>query len=258
LFFREKFFLKKKIFKKQKLTKAQRFEICNVTRWYDLIQHLPSIPVGDSTLPFIAIEKDGDPNVKAAAPAEAQPKEKKDKKAGGAPAAASASAAAPAAPATGGDTAPKKEKKEKKEKQPAATAAAAAAPPADDDSVPPIAKLDLRVGKIVEVKRHENADALYVEQIDVGEDKPRTVVSGLVKFIPIEKMQDQFVIVLGNLEPRAMRGVTSHAMVMCATSVDGATVEFLRPPTGSKPGDRVYFDGYDRKNCTFFFFIFLK
>ena len=42
-----------------------------------------------------------------------------------------------------------------------------------------------------------------------------------------------------------MRGVKSEAMVMCATSPDGQTVEFLRPPPGSQPGDRVYFDGFE-------------
>lgn len=45
------------------------------------------------------------------------------------------------------------------------------------------------MGKIVAVKKHEAADSLYVEQIDVGEEKSRTIVSGLVKHIPIEKMQ---------------------------------------------------------------------
>jgi tRNA-binding EMAP/Myf-like protein len=31
--------------------------------------------------------------------------------------------------------------------------------------------------------------SLYVEQIDVGEQEPRTIVSGLVKFVPLEEMQ---------------------------------------------------------------------
>jgi tRNA-binding EMAP/Myf-like protein len=39
------------------------------------------------------------------------------------------------------------------------------------------------------VKKHPDADSLYVEEIDVGEDAPRVVVSGLVKFIPMEQMQ---------------------------------------------------------------------
>ena len=39
-----------------------------------------------------------------------------------------------------------------------------------------ITRLDLRVGKIVQVEKHPDADSLYVEQIDVGEEKPRTVL----------------------------------------------------------------------------------
>lgn len=37
-------------------------------------------------------------------------------------------------------------------------------------------RLDLRVGKILDASKHPNADALYVETIDVGEEKPRNVV----------------------------------------------------------------------------------
>ncbi len=33
------------------------------------------------------------------------------------------------------------------------------------------------------------AVSLYVEQVDVGEEAPRTIISGLVKFVPIEEMQ---------------------------------------------------------------------
>jgi tRNA-binding EMAP/Myf-like protein len=38
-----------------------------------------------------------------------------------------------------------------------------------------ITRFDLRVGKIVAVEKHPDADSLYVEQIDIGEEKPRTV-----------------------------------------------------------------------------------
>lgn len=46
-------------------------------------------------------------------------------------------------------------------------------------------RLDLRVGKILSASRHPNADALYVETIDVGEEKPRTVVRKLILCIAI-------------------------------------------------------------------------
>lgn len=52
-----------------------------------------------------------------------------------------------------------------------------------------ISRLDIRVGKITKAQKHPDADSLYVEEIDVGEGQPRTVVSGLVKYIPLEEMQ---------------------------------------------------------------------
>ena len=52
-----------------------------------------------------------------------------------------------------------------------------------------ISRLDIRVGLITKAQKHPDADSLYVEEIDVGEGSTRTVVSGLVKFIPLEEMQ---------------------------------------------------------------------
>ena len=70
--------------------------------------------------------------------------------------------------AAGGDAPqPKKEKKAKKEKAPAAPKAAEAEPTVD--------VLNIRVGRILSVELHPNADGLYVEQIDLGEGAPRQV-----------------------------------------------------------------------------------
>lgn len=118
---------------------------------------------------------------------------------------------------------------------------------ASEDAGPPVpSMIDLRVGHIVEVKKHPDADSLYVEQIDFGEETgPRTVVSGLVNYVPIEQMQDKWLVGVCNLKPANMRGVKSFAMVLCATSKDGkeAGIEIIQPPPNSKPGDRVYFEG---------------
>jgi tRNA-binding EMAP/Myf-like protein len=40
-----------------------------------------------------------------------------------------------------------------------------------------IDQLDIRVGQIMKVDRHPDADTLYVEEIDLGEEKPRQVTS---------------------------------------------------------------------------------
>lgn len=112
------------------------------------------------------------------------------------------------------------------------------------DEVTP-SKLDIRVGKIVEVSRHPDADALYVEKIDLGEEEPRTIVSGLVNFVPIEEMQNRDVVVLCNLKPAKMRGIESKGMVLCASVDEPKQVEPLIPPEGSKAGDRIVIEGYE-------------
>ena len=83
-----------------------------------------------------------------------------------------------------------------------------------------------------------------MEEIDVGEEKPRTVISGLVKFIPEPEMQDRMAVLLCNLKPSKMRGIMSEAMVMCASTPE--KVEILAPPPGAKPGDVVEVKGYTR------------
>ena len=70
-----------------------------------------------------------------------------------------------------------KKKGEKKQQQPAA-----AEVPVD------VTAVDMRIGRIIGVEKHPDADSLYVEQIDCGEEVPRTVVSGLVKHVPIEQV----------------------------------------------------------------------
>ena len=81
-------------------------------------------------------------------------------------------------------------------------------------------RLDMRVGLIKTAKRHPDADSLYIEEVDIGEDKPRTVISGLVKFIPEEEMQNRRAIIMCNLKPSKMRGIMSEAMVMCASTAE--------------------------------------
>ncbi|XP_035759927.1 tyrosine--tRNA ligase, cytoplasmic, partial [Egretta garzetta] len=107
-------------------------------------------------------------------------------------------------------------------------------------------RLDIRVGKVISVEKHPDADSLYVEKIDVGEPKPRTVVSGLVQFVPKEQLQDRLVVLLCNLKPQKMRGVESQGMVLCASSVgEPRQVEPLDPPAGCCAGERVYVEGYE-------------
>jgi methionine--tRNA ligase beta chain len=106
----------------------------------------------------------------------------------------------------------------------------------DDPEIDPLPTgyLDFRVGRILSCERHPDADSLYVEKIDLNEEEPRTIVSGLVEYVPLEEMQDRLVVVLANLKARNMRGIKSHGMVLCASDEGHKRVEPLVPPEGAQ------------------------
>ncbi|PIA51040.1 hypothetical protein AQUCO_01100100v1 [Aquilegia coerulea] len=110
---------------------------------------------------------------------------------------------------------------------------------------PSVTALDVRVGLITKVQKHPDADSLYVEEIDVGDGSPRTIVSGLVKFIPMEEMLNRKVCVLCNLKPAKMRGVMSDGMVLAASNDDHTKVELVEPPISACVGERVTFPGFE-------------
>ncbi len=94
-------------------------------------------------------------------------------------------------------------------------------------------KIDLRIGKILEIKDHPNADKLYVLKVDIGE-KEIQLVAGLRQHCSIEDLQDKKIVVLTNLEPRIVRGVESCGMLLAAQSDE--TVTILTPQKDAKPG----------------------
>lgn len=106
-----------------------------------------------------------------------------------------------------------------------------------------ISAMDIRVGKIIRVWHHEEADKLFCEEIDLGTEK-RQVASGLRPFYKKEDLQDRLVLVLCNLKARNLVGFPSHGMVLCASNSDHSAVEFVVPPTGSRIGERVQFEGF--------------
>lgn len=136
----------------------------------------------------------------------------------------------------------KQKKQQKQNKQKQKQKGKSADPPRD-----PFTQLDIRVGRIHKVWKHENADSLYVEMIDLGEGegKYRQVCSGLVKHIPIDQMQNAEVLVVVNLKPVNMRGVTSYGMVLAAKRGEGdqQEVELVKWPQGSHCGERVSLEG---------------
>ena len=72
----------------------------------------------------------------------------------------------------------------------------------------------------------------------------RTIVSGLTKYVPIQSMAGRSVVVVCNLKPRNMRGVTSAGMILCASNADHTEVSPISPPEGCEPGESITFAGH--------------
>lgn len=91
-------------------------------------------------------------------------------------------------------------------------------------SIDDFAKVELKVGEIIDSKRHENAEKLLVSQIKIG-DEVRQIVSGIAKYYDPKNLIGKKVIVVTNLKPVKIRGVESNGMVLCAA--DGEKLELI-------------------------------
>ncbi|HEY2728276.1 MAG TPA: methionine--tRNA ligase subunit beta, partial [Parafilimonas sp.] len=99
------------------------------------------------------------------------------------------------------------------------------------------AKLDLRVGKIVEAEKVEKADKLLKLEIDLGFEK-RTIVSGIALHFKPEDIVGKQVVVVANLAPRKMRGIESNGMILMAENAAGKLI-FVNPDDDTDAGSGV-------------------
>ena len=107
----------------------------------------------------------------------------------------------------------KKEKKNMKEEQPEGIAYL---------EFETFMEVELRVGKIVNVEDHPNADRLYVVKLDDGTDSQRTICAGIKEYYSSEELMGKTVVFVANLKPRPLRGVVSEGMMLAADDGDGA------------------------------------
>ena len=108
------------------------------------------------------------------------------------------------------------------------------------EKLPAFCEVDLRVGKVLKAWPHPDSDKLFCEEVDVGEEQPRTIASGLREHIKQEDFEGRMVMVVLNLQPRKLAGFPSNGMVMAAKGGENdSIVELITPPANAKPGDRV-------------------
>jgi len=84
-------------------------------------------------------------------------------------------------------------------------------------------KLEIKIGKILEVNDHSNADKLYVVKVDLG-DSQRQLVAGIKGSYTKESLVGKQVVVLTNIDPAMLRGVESQGMILAASDETGIVV----------------------------------
>ncbi len=84
----------------------------------------------------------------------------------------------------------------------------------EEITIDDFSKIELKVGTVLKCEKHPNADKLLVSQIDIGEDQPRQIVSGIAELYKPEEFVGRKVVVVSNLKPAKLRGVESQGMIL--------------------------------------------
>lgn len=74
-------------------------------------------------------------------------------------------------------------------------------------------KIDLRVGKIIEVEKVEGSSKIVKTTVDLGEEN-RQILAGIGKFYSPEELINKIVIVVANLSPKKIMGMDSEGMIL--------------------------------------------
>ena len=109
-------------------------------------------------------------------------------------------------------------------------------------------RLELRIGTVVEVNDHPEAEKLYILKVDLGEEEPRTVVTNIKSFYPYDKMMGRKLLLVSNLKPANFRGVKSFGMLMAAEDLEmGGDKLLLLDPSVDVPNGTLMSSGMEVK-----------
>ena len=96
-------------------------------------------------------------------------------------------------------------------------------------------KLEIKIGTILSAEKLEGADKLLKIMLDVGEEAPRQILSGIAEHTPDpSSLVGRQVPVITNLEPRTLRGETSSGMMLAVSGEDAPVL--LHPAEEVPPG----------------------
>lgn len=96
-------------------------------------------------------------------------------------------------------------------------------------------KIEIQIGTIIKASKHPDADNLLCFSVDLGENKPRQILSGIAQYFTPEAMVGKQVCVVTNLAPKKIRGMNSQGMILFAKTPSGLSLVTVDStvPTGS-------------------------
>lgn len=97
-------------------------------------------------------------------------------------------------------------------------------------------QVELRVGKILAAERVEGSEKLVKLRVQL--DAERQIVAGIGKAYAPEELTGREIVVVANLEPRALMGLESQGMLLAAHGEAGEPV-LLRPDRAVPPGSKI-------------------
>ena len=124
-----------------------------------------------------------------------------------------------------------------------ATAPAAGPPPGTAATPQTItyddfARIQLRVATVLDAKPAPKGDRLLVLQVDLGDEK-RQILAGIRQHVPAEQLVGKQIVVVANLAPRQMMGLTSQGMLLAATDPATGKVVVVSPTEQVGAGGKV-------------------
>lgn len=99
-----------------------------------------------------------------------------------------------------------------------------------------LAKIDLRIGKVLSCERHPNADKLFILKVDLGAGEVRQIVSGLAQSYTPGQVIGKNIVVVANLKPAVIRGIESEGMLLAGKN--GSQIAVVEV-NGLEPGSKV-------------------
>ena len=105
-------------------------------------------------------------------------------------------------------------------------------------SIHDFAKIKIRIGKVIEVTDHPNADKLLVLKVDLG-DEQRQICAGIKGHYTPEQLIGRNLAIVTNLPPMMLRGQQSQGMLLAAVTPDQSRVVVLTTEAEIAPGSAV-------------------